>query len=294
MNLHSLFILFSLLPLLVHGQEHIPLADPYILTDDTDGMYYAYGTHATDGIEVYTSTDLNHWSRVGLALSSTNTTESRWFWAPEVYKRGDTYYMFYSANEHLYLATSTSPIGPFIQSGGRLMHDLIGDEKCIDSSVFFDDDGHAYMYFVRFNAGNNIWMCQLDSTLSPLATTLHPCLEATEPWELRAARVAEGPFVIKYQGLYYLTYSANDYQSHDYAVGYATSESPYGPWQKSTTNPILHRYNGLYGTGHHSFFTTSSGQLHIVYHAHNSATAVHPRLMYIGEAGFEGSRLVIK
>jgi len=112
-----------------------PLADPYILFED--GVYYAYGTHSPDGIEVYTSTDLQTWKFQGLALSKVNTTEERWFWAPEVYHKNGRYYMYYSANEHLYVAVANSPLGPFRQQGTRMMQSLLGDEKCIDSSVFF-------------------------------------------------------------------------------------------------------------------------------------------------------------
>ena len=274
------------------ADDTIPLADPYILL--ADGVYYAYGTHAANGIEVYTSTDLKSWTPAGLALDRQNTTATRWFWAPEVYRWKGTFYMFYSADEHLYLATSTSPTGPFRQQGGLLMADIIGDEKCIDSSVFFDSDGKAYLYFVRFNDGNCIWMCDLDADLRPVSGTLRSCFGVTQPWERRAARVTEGPFVIKHRGTYYLSYSANDYQSQDYGVGYATSTSPHGPWTKAEENPILSHWNGLYGTGHHSFFTDRKGHLRIVYHAHSSSTAVHPRMMYVGEAEIKKGKLKIK
>ncbi|MBO4801403.1 MAG: glycoside hydrolase family 43 protein [Bacteroidaceae bacterium] len=273
-------------------QTEVPLADPFILLDgDT---YYAYGTHSPNGIMVFTSNDLIHWQEAGLALHRDSTTETRWFWAPEVYRRGDIYYMFYSANEHLYMASATSPTGPFRQQGGLLMQDLIGDEKCIDSSVFFDTDGRAYLYFVRFTDGNFIWMCDLDNELHPLPGTLRSCFGVTEPWELKQARVAEGPFVVKHKDVYYLTYSANHYESQDYAVGYATSTSPHGPWTKSKTNPILHRHRGLAGTGHHSLFTDKRGHLHIVYHAHHSSTDIHPRMMHIAEARFRKDKLTVK
>ena len=65
----------------------VPMADPFILVDgDT---YYAYGTHNADGIEYYTSTDLQVWRPGSLALKKANTSEERWFWAPEVYHIGD-------------------------------------------------------------------------------------------------------------------------------------------------------------------------------------------------------------
>ena len=46
--------------------QRIPLADPYILLHE--GIYYAYGTFAENGIAAWTSTDLKSWKRAkGLA-----------------------------------------------------------------------------------------------------------------------------------------------------------------------------------------------------------------------------------
>lgn len=272
--------------------SEVPLADPYILLDgDT---YYIYGTGAKDGIEYYTSKDLQTWERGGLALHKDNTTEEQWFWAPEVYYRNGKYYMYYSANEHLYVATANSPCGPFKQVGGRMMKSLIGDEKCIDSSVFKDEDGRLYCYFVRFTDGNCIWVCELENDgITPKQGTLKHCFSVSAPWEEKLGRVNEGPFMVKHKGTYFLTYSANDFRSHDYGVGYATSKSPFGPWVKYEGNPIVQRTDGLYGTGHHSFFTDKQGKTRIVLHAHHSSTEVYPRGMYIGMMKISRRKMLI-
>ena len=72
--------------------------------------------------------------------------------------------------------------------------------------------------------------------------------------------VAEGPFVLKHKGKYYLTYTANDYLCIDYAVGYAVSDSPLGEYKKYSGNPVLKRTDKVYGTGHHSFTTSKDGK----------------------------------
>ena len=275
----------------------VTLADPYILLDgDT---YYAYGTGEADGIAVWTSHDLVGWERHdALALHRQNTTETQWFWAPEVYKKNGKYYMYYSANEHLYVATADKPTGPFRQVGDCMTKAVLGDEKCIDSSVFFDDDGTAWLFFVRFTDGNCIWMCQLEDDLMTLkAATLSKCINVSQSWEDRLGRVNEGPFVLKHGGIYYLTYSGNDFRSQDYAVGYAMSRtlSPSSggapSWSKYGGNPIVRRVEDLVGTGHHSFFTDKEGRLRIVFHAHDSEDDVYPRRMYIGTMEFVGNRL---
>ena len=275
-----LILLFPVLSGLAKGKalplSQVPLADPYILV--ADSCYYAYGTHSADGIEVWRSADLAQWERLGLALHKQHTSETRWFWAPEVYHKDGTYYMYYSANEHLYVAASASPTGPFRQQGGHQMKSLLGDEKCIDSHVFFDDDGTAWLFFVRFTDGNCIWSCQLSADLiTPIAATLQPCIAVSQPWEQAMGRVVEGPYVVKHKGCYYLTYSANDFRNIDYAVGVATAKSPYGPWTKSE-QPIISRTNiGRYGTGHGDLFTDAKDNWQYVFHTHNSFTEVAPR-----------------
>ena len=149
------FLLCSFIKASKYPDSKLVLADPFVLLDN--GTYYAYGTHSNDGIEVYTSKDLKQWTlQPQLALHKNNTTEDHWFWAPEILKHGDTFYMYYSANEHMYVATSKSPLGPFRQIGNKPML----ENRCIDSSPFIDDDGKAYLFFVYFDKGNNTFSCR--------------------------------------------------------------------------------------------------------------------------------------
>ena len=295
----SLLLFLPLLALAEGGKSQVPLADPYILLDgDT---YYAYGTNDANGIRCYTSDDLRVWKYEGLALNKTNTTETQWFWAPEVYHVKGKYIMYYSANEHLYAATSSSPKGPFVQVGSYQMGSILSkeDEKCIDSHVFFDvkanGDTIAYIFFVRFTDGNCIWQAKLgDDFITPVAGTLRKCFAATQSWELKQGKVNEGPNVIKYRNTYFLTYSGNDYRSQDYAVGYATTTNiASGSWTKYTSNPILRRWDDLVGTGHHSLFYDKDGNLRIVFHAHNDTANIQPRRMYIGTMKFQSNKLVM-
>lgn len=283
---HLLTTLLLLLAQISFAQiSEVPFADPFVLLED--GVYYAYGTHAGDGIEVYTSRDLKNWTYGGLALHKDDTTQKRWFWAPEVYHLGDKYYMYYSGNERLYIATSDSPMGPFRQVGDQMMKDVIGDRYSIDATIYFDDDGTTWMFFVRNTDGNCIWQVQLDKDhITPIASTLKKCINVSAAWEDIWPRVNEGPNIVKHNGVYYLTYSANSYESQDYGVGYATATSLDGKWTKFEGNPILRRYKELVGTGHHTLFKDKRGKLRIAFHAHQSTTHIHPRTMYIGTMKF--------
>lgn len=259
------------------------LGDPYILLHD--GIYYAYGTHSDQGIEVYTSDDLLTWKYKGLALNKKDSWADRWFWAPEVYAVNGKFYMYYSADEHICVAVSDSPTGPFVQEKKEPM---ITDEKCIDNSLFIDDDGTPYLTFVRFNDGNNIWIAELEKDLTTIKKeTMHPCLHVSQEWEEVWPRVNEGSFIIKHNGLYYMSYSANSYESPFYGVGCATATTPMGTWTKYEENPLLQKPDGLVGVGHSAMFTDKAGKLRIVYHSHKDKEKIHPRVMHIGEVFFE-------
>lgn len=268
-------------------------ADPYIL--NFGGKYYLYGTGGRTGIRVYQSDDLSSWSgpvgaRNGFALDSADVWGNHSFWAPEVYHLNNKFYMFFSAMEHLCVAESDSPLGPFVQKVKKPLHP---DTKEIDSHLFIDSDGKKYIYFVRFNKGNEIWMAEMNDDLNSIKEeTMTRCFGATEAWEKTSkepvVKVTEGPFVLKNSNLYYLYYSANHFRSQDYAVGYAVSKSPIGPFEKYEGNPILiGDGKTIFGTGHHSFFYSNTGQMYIVYHSHKSGESVQPRTTCLDRCGFE-------
>jgi beta-xylosidase len=262
------------------GAGTVPLADPFILLHD--GIYYAYGTGGSQGISVYVSDDLATWKKTPApALAKKDSFGEKQFWAPEVYykKENKTFYMFYSAEEHICVATAPSPLGPFKQENKQPMR----EEKAIDSTLFIDDNGTPWLFFVRFTGGNVIWCAELSGdweTIKP--GTLRECVRASLPWERVQGRVAEGPSVFKRAGVYYLLYSANHYKNRDYGVGCATAKSPRGPWEKSPQNPILQNPSpALAGTGHGAPFYDKNGTLRYVFHAHAGPQTVHPRKMYI-------------
>lgn len=271
------------------GQK-VPLGDPFImLWQDT---YYAYGTLSPDGIVVFESDDLLTWkvpagTNNGLALHKDDSWGDKWFWAPEVYHVNGKFYMYYSADEHICVAVGDSPAGPFRQT---VQKPMIEDEKCIDNSLYIDNGNKPYLIFDRFNDGLNIWVAELEQNLTDIKPgTLVKCLHVSQPWEEVWPRVNEGSFIVKHNGTYYMTYSANSYESPFYGVGFATATKITGPWTKYEKNPILQKPGDLVGVGHSAMFTDKEGKLRIVFHAHNSQTKIHPRIMHISTVSFEKS-----
>jgi xylan 1,4-beta-xylosidase len=263
------------------AQTPLTLADPTIFL--WQGKYYAFGTNSDNGIPAYTSADLVHWKAIdtnhGFALKKGDGFGTKGFWAPQVFHYKDKFYMAYTANENIAIATSANPYGPFAQSDKR---SLPAPVRQIDPFVFIDDDGKKYLYHVRLLNGNRIYGAVLqDDFLGIDTSTLQECISATNQWENTDNAqwpVTEGPTVIKNGGKYYMFYSANDFRNPDYAVGMAASDHPLGPWVKYSNNPVLSRkQTGYNGTGHGDLFTTADGRWHYVFHTHQSATQVGPR-----------------
>lgn len=262
--------------------QNIYLADPTVFSEN--GTYYLYGTGTKDGFQVYTSNDLKTWegpkgATDGYALKKGEAFGTQGFWAPQVFRHKGNYYMAYTADEQIAIASSDSPLGPFRQCK---IAELPSDVRQIDPYVFFDDDGKAYLYHVRLTNGNRLFVAELNDDFSAIRPeTLKECISAEEGWENTQHAewpVSEGPTVMKIEGLYYFFYSTNDFRNIDYAVGYATSASPYGPWKKYAGNPIISRQLlGRNGTGHGDIFKDEKGNLQYVFHVHHSNTEVTPR-----------------
>ncbi len=271
----------------------IHLADPTIFYNR--GTYYLYGTvegNSSQGFLVYTSKDMKSWKipaevKDGYALRKGDAYGDKQFWAPQVFAYNNKFYMAYVANENIAIAQSNSPLGPFTQTEKIA---LSAPVKQIDPFVFIDDDGKKYLYHVRLINGNKLFVAEMKDDFSAIKPeTLRECITATEDWEntTHAYPVTEGPSILKHNNLYYFVYTANDFRNPDYAVGYAVSSSPYGPWKKYSGNPILSRKNiGKNGTGHGDFIKDKKGNLFYVFHTHNSDTKVSPRTTAIVKARF--------
>jgi beta-xylosidase len=180
---------------------------------------------------------------------------SRQLWAPDAAYRNGRYYLYFPARDRdgifrIGVATSTRPAGPF-----KAEPQPIRGSFSIDPCAFRDDDGEFYLVF------GGIWGGQLQCWASgefdraagmeppPDALALCPKIARLTPDMLQfttppqdavildekgerlkssdhARRYFEGPWLHKYRGTYYLSYSTGD--TH-YLV-YATSDRPTGPF----------------------------------------------------------------
>lgn len=186
--------------------------------------------------------------------------------------------------------------------GGNLSHTRGGYMRGIDPHPYVDEDGSKYLFWVdslshngieTSRSSNRICVVKMENWLKPdwSTATVLMChkyytvddwiaAQAGEEVELvsyePSNRINEGPFVIKHNGKYYLTYSVGSYADSSYQVGQAVADSICGPYRKLTEaeGGLLMSGNTsgsqeVSGTGHHSFITAGDN-LYMIYHRHDS------------------------
>lgn len=237
---------------------------------------------------------------------------ARQLWAPDAAYRNGRYYLYFPARDRAGIfrigaATSSRPEGPF-----RAEPQPIRGSFSIDPCAFGDDDGEFYLYF------GGIWGGQLQCwttgafvpdrvpppggqpprdqpALLPKVARLAPDMlqfgepvrevsivdEKGEPLKSgdTERRYFEGPWVHKYRGTYYFSYSTGD----THRLVYATSQSPYGPFAyrgQLMTPPIG-------WTTHHSI-VEFGGRWWLYYHDSSLSGGVsHKRCVKVQELFYE-------
>ena len=210
---------------------------------------------------------------------------SKQMWAPDAVCKDGKYYLYFPARDkegifRIGVAVSDSPVGPF-----KAEPDYIKGTYSIDPATFMDDDGRVYMY----NGG--LWGGQLEKwktgtfdpeggepakdepAVGPLCAELadnmkelksdyvHIKILDENGEEIKAGdeerRYFEGPWMHKYNGTYYLSYSTGT----THYIVYATSKSPMGPF--TYRGRILEPVIGW--TTHHSIIEYH-GKWYLFYH----------------------------
>jgi len=257
--------------------------DPFVLK--VGNTYYAYATNS-DGVNIPTlrSRDLVHWKAGSDAFPAPPRWVSADIWAPDVFRGANgTYVLYYAArtiasgHECLGRAVASSPAGPFIDRSSKpvvCQASLGGD---IDPAVFRDTSGQVFLLWK--NDGNccGVPVYLYSQQLSPDGFTLQgkpvKLLTTDQSWE---GVLIEAPFMWEQSGKYYLFFSANNYASFSYAVGYATCTGPQGPCTAASENPILSSKCRAAGPGGETIIADSAGQAWMLYHAWRASAVDDP------------------
>ncbi len=210
----------------------------------------------------------------------------RQMWAPDATEKNGKYYLYFPVKDkqdvfRIGVAVADNPAGPF-----KAQPEPMKQTFSMDPSVYKDDDGKYYLYF------GGIWGGQLQrwksgeykaddeaqpaadqpALLPKVARLQDDLLEVAEkPKDVKivdeagkpilsgdtSRRFFEAPWIHKYKGNYYLSYSTGD----THLIAYAMSKSPYGPFTYKGT--ILHPVLGW--TNHHSIVEVD-GKWYLFYH----------------------------
>jgi beta-xylosidase len=265
---------------------HDDFPDPFILR--AGDAYYAYAT--TDGaqnLQLARSPDLVRWETLDDPLPKLAAWSSGDTWAPEVLETPAGFVLYYTAHapdvmrpdgsgsQCITVALANRPEGPFVDGSTKPLVCQAELGGSIDATPFIDADGTKYLIWK--NDGN---CCGLPTRFSIQALTDDGLrlsgkpsdmgVVNDEPWE---GDLIEAPTLILKDGVYFLFYSANGYDTEFYAVGYATSKKVLGPYVDAPENPILASAwdrpvtSRARGPGHQSVVTAKDGQLWMAYHA---------------------------
>ena len=206
-------------------------------------------------------------------------------WAPDVVYKNGKYYLVFPArdkegNFRLGIAISEKPEGPFAAE-----ENYIEGSYSIDPAAFMDDDGKVYVYF------GGLWGGQLEkyrtgvfdpqgkepgpqepAVMPRCAVMSEDMLSFAQPSvgveildengnPILASdedrRYFEGPWMHKYKGKYYLSYSTGT----THYIVYATGDNPLGPF--TYRGRIMEPVIGW--TTHHSIIEFE-GKWYIFYH----------------------------
>lgn len=229
------------------------------------------------------------------------------------------------------VAVADKPEGPFVNLSNKPIFDP--GYPIIDADVFFDNDGRAYLYYSRccykhavasdvaawakqkgwYNEIEESWIYGIEikpdfsGVIGKPVLILRPPVSMADKqaeWESRSVtsheanrRWTEGSLTFKKGDTYYMMYSANFFGGQNYAVGYATSKSPLGPYVKAANNPILQKNvaqgGTVTGTGHNSIAYSPDGkEMFCVYHGRTTTTG-NDRVVFIDRMTVKDGKITI-
>ena len=223
-------------------------------------------------------------------------------------------------NFRIGVAVSDSPTGPFIEVSEKPLFDP--GYPIIDANIL-QHEGKTYLYYSRvcyknpvesevadwareqnmFDEIEESWVYGVElsndftTVIGEPVLLLQPPKSMSDPqteWERRSVtsgevnrRWTEGSFAFEHNDKIYMMYSANYFGGEHYAVGYAVSDNPLGPFVKASNNPVLEKNTAkggdVTGTGHNMVFKSKDGdKLYCVYHGRTQNTG-DERVVFIDE-----------
>lgn len=232
--------------------------DPSIMRDG-DTYYMVHSSFEYyPGLLIWKSTDLINWNPVIATLHKYIGS----VWAPDLVKCNNKYYIYFPANDKIYVVTADSINGPWSDPIDLKVNS-------IDPGHVVDGNGKRYLYF---NSGGYVPLS--DDGLSVVGELKHVYDGWPIPsnWSIELFAL-EGPKLTKRGEFYYLTVAEGGTAGP--ATGHmiisARSKSPFGPWENSPYNPLVRttsKADRWWSKGHGTLLEDTKGSWWIVFHGY--------------------------
>jgi beta-xylosidase len=239
-------------------------ADPEaIIFDQTYWIYPTYSAPYEKQVffDAFSSEDLITWKKHPRIL---DTSAIKWakkaMWAPSIIRKDGKYYFFFGANDiqsdnevgGIGVAVADRPEGPYKDHLGKPLVDRFHHgAQPIDQFVFQDGND----FYLVFGGWKHCVMAKLNDDFTGFTTEFK---------EITPEKYVEGPMFFKKDGKYYFMWSEGGWTGPNYAVAYAISDNPWGPFERKGV--ILKQDPGIAtGAGHHSVLNVGE-DWYIVYH----------------------------
>ena len=230
------------------------------------------------GVPIFHSKDLVNWTQIGSVLDRPSQLPvdslriSRGVFAPAIHFHDGVFYMITTladAGGNMYVTTS-DPAGPW---SDPVWLDFDG----IDPSIFFDDDGKAYVvnngppdYDPLYSGHRAIWIQELDVESGTMVGPRSVIVDGGVDLSKKPIWI-EAPHIYKVDGLYYLICAEGGTGDQHSEVVFR-SENVVGPYVPFGGNPILtqrhldpSRPNPITSTGHADFVELPNGEWWVVF-----------------------------
>ena len=209
------------------------------------------------GVPIYHSRNLVDWELIGYCLTRKSqldiedTRASGGVFAPTLYHHDGWFFM----------ATTDIDKGNFIvytdDIYGAWSDPVWIDQKGIDPSLLFDDDGTVYFLSADNNKEQcNILMCTIDIFTGEKRSKTQVINRGC------GGRYPEGPHLYKIFGKYYLMLAEGGTE-YGHMETVQRADSPYGPYEECPYNPVLTHRNDMrgeiHGVGHADIVEDGNG-----------------------------------
>jgi arabinoxylan arabinofuranohydrolase len=261
----------------VNGYARNPIVSHIFTADPSahvfDGRVYVYASHDPDDqtayqmtdYHVFSSADLVNWQDHGVALASRDTW-AEYLYAPDCCysrKQGKYYLYFPDSGSGIGVAVADGPAGPFHDALGKPLIDgqtpgVADVDWIFDPTCFVDEDGQAYLYFGggQPGTGDNARVIRLNDDMLSLRDASATTIVAPDFFE--------APFMHKYQGKYYFSYSTT-YAQHAPTIDYMLSDQPMSGFAYAGT--VLPNPENDDGDNNHHSMLEFEGKWYIFYHS---------------------------